>query len=401
MASDSPHPLVTQAARCRQAGDLAGALQALRRAAREASGDVAVLLALGLELDQQDQHAKAAEVLRDAAQRAPDSAEVLNALGNAEQGARRPARALECYRRAAELAPDIAALQINIGDMLRVLGHPAEAGQCFDRALALDPTNLTAHYHQAVLALAAGRPAIALEHLDACAETRPYLPEGLALRAEALARTGDDAQSARLLDHDRFVAIRQLDAPPGYPDIRRFNRALERHILTGRLVPDPFTASTRGGRHGDDLLAGASGPAAALDRMLKAAFADYINALPHDAGHPFLSARPATVRLIAQANILDSAGYLEDHVHPQAWVSGAYYVRLPAEIAGGGKRGQEGWLRFGALPASLNTETARPVRHVAPREGQLVLFPSYFYHGTVPFKGKRHRMSLGIDVLPR
>lgn len=391
--------LLSQASSARQKDDIVGALRQLRRAAKLAPRDPVVLLALGTELDRQDDHVRAAQALRRAAEIAPNNAEILNALGNAEQGARRPEKALECYQKAAVLAPDVAAAQINIGDMLRSLNRRDEACGHFKNALKLDSDAVTAHYHLAVLALENSNPTLALEHLASIDSLNPYLPEGIALKVMALGALNREDEASRLLDYDRFLQVVKLPTPDGYPNIRKFNRELERHILGQRLTINPFSASTRGGRHGDDLLSNPKGPAAQLNQALRTAFSSYIEALPIDASHPFLSAGSRSVRLIAQANILDSSGYLEDHVHPQAWVSGAYYVRLPSEVDAANTGDRAGWLRFGALPGHLQITPTIPIRYVAPSEGQLVLFPSYFYHGTLPFRARKHRMSLGIDVI--
>jgi hypothetical protein len=33
-----------------------------------------------------------------------------------------------------------------------------------------------------------------------------------------------------------------------------------------------------------------------------------------------------------------------------------------------------------------------------PKVGQLILFPSYFYHATIPFTGSGRRVSIAFDV---
>ncbi|MHB1589075.1 MAG: putative 2OG-Fe(II) oxygenase [Metallibacterium scheffleri] len=35
-----------------------------------------------------------------------------------------------------------------------------------------------------------------------------------------------------------------------------------------------------------------------------------------------------------------------------------------------------------------------------PAPGLLLLFPSYMWHGTVPFSGTRTRLTIAFDVLP-
>jgi hypothetical protein len=38
---------------------------------------------------------------------------------------------------------------------------------------------------------------------------------------------------------------------------------------------------------------------------------------------------------------------------------------------------------------------------VQPRVGTLVLFPSYMWHGTVPFRSTQARTTIAFDVVPR
>ena len=41
-----------------------------------------------------------------------------------------------------------------------------------------------------------------------------------------------------------------------------------------------------------------------------------------------------------------------------------------------------------------------PTYKVRPEEGLLVLFPSYFYHRTIPFDDPGTRISIAFDVVP-
>jgi hypothetical protein len=63
------------------------------------------------------------------------------------------------------------------------------------------------------------------------------------------------------------------------------------------------------------------------------------------------------------------------------------------------ERGHEGWLKFGE-PGIPTSPALAPERFVKPEVGQLILFPSYFWHGTAPFSGEETRLSIAFDVLP-
>jgi hypothetical protein len=73
-------------------------------------------------------------------------------------------------------------------------------------------------------------------------------------------------------------------------------------------------------------------------------------------------------------------------------------IRVPREISST-DNDHGGWLRFGGMPNGVRVRTPLPALDFVPQEGTLVLFSSYFCHGTLPFRAKKHRMSVGVDVI--
>jgi hypothetical protein len=82
-------------------------------------------------------------------------------------------------------------------------------------------------------------------------------------------------------------------------------------------------------------------------------------------------------------------------VHPQGWLSSAYYVELP-DIVDDDSRA--GWLKFGE--PNMPIADCPPDHYVKPAAGLLVLFPSYVWHGTVPFTEGGRRLTAAFDVVP-
>ncbi len=93
---------------------------------------------------------------------------------------------------------------------------------------------------------------------------------------------------------------------------------------------------------------------------------------------------------------LRSQGYQHGHIHPSAWISGVYYVSLPPEVRQE-KNDDSGWIEFGRAPYYYSIDNTQNVRAVQPEEGMLVLFPSYFYHRTVPFDSDKERVTIAFD----
>ena len=78
-------------------------------------------------------------------------------------------------------------------------------------------------------------------------------------------------------------------------------------------------------------------------------------------------------------------------------MSSALYVDLPDEIHGASDHA--GHIQFGVPPVETGLALP-PQRTVEPRIGELLLFPSYMWHGTVPFTGTRPRVTVAFDLIP-
>lgn len=80
-------------------------------------------------------------------------------------------------------------------------------------------------------------------------------------------------------------------------------------------------------------------------------------------------------------------------------MSSAFYVSLPPAVSGAGDDDRSGWIQFGQPPAEL--ELGLPPRRVLrPEIGSVALFPSYMWHGTVPFEDESPRVTIAFDMTP-
>ena len=97
---------------------------------------------------------------------------------------------------------------------------------------------------------------------------------------------------------------------------------------------------------------------------------------------------------------MDTRGHQAEHIHSAAWASGVYYVQLP-NIGNLPEQGQAGWLEFGRPQPAYRCKVEPEVKSFPPEEGLMFLFPSYFYHGTVPIETEEQRISIAFDVIPQ
>ena len=137
---------------------------------------------------------------------------------------------------------------------------------------------------------------------------------------------------------------------------------------------------------------------AVFEDMLRGAVEEYLAALTPDACHPFLANAPRRFGLSAWSIVLEGQGYQVPHIHPAAWLSSVYYVRVP-DIVDAPGRGHAGWMEFVRPAADFQCTVEPELRLFQPREGLLMLFPSNFYHRTVPFESPQTRISVSTDVL--
>lgn len=80
-------------------------------------------------------------------------------------------------------------------------------------------------------------------------------------------------------------------------------------------------------------------------------------------------------------------------------MSSAFYVALPTTLGDGVAAQQDGWIQFGQPLEDLGLDLP-PRRIIRPQPGCLALFPSYMWHGTVPFTGDDPRLTIAFDMQP-
>lgn len=255
------------------------------------------------------------------------------------------------------------------------------------------------------------------------AELPEATPGRAAVAARQRLRTGDPAAAAALLDKVRGeapwsvaawaltdIAWRLLDDPraewlsgqPGLTSVRTPDLDPAMLARLGALLRplhharhQPPGQSVRGGTQTRGRLFERAEPEiAALYGALQAALDAHVADLPPaDPTHPLLRRRDDPIRAEGGWSVrLAPGGHHGSHIHRAGLLSSACYISLPVLDAAS----QEGWLELGRPPDDLDLALG-PRATVEPRVGQLVLFPSYLYHGTRPFPSGE-RLSVAFDA---
>ncbi|MFM1887607.1 MAG: hypothetical protein RL026_2764, partial [Pseudomonadota bacterium] len=247
--------------------------------------------------------------------------------------------------------PDDAALLALLATRCAGSGRADEAASAIKRALELAGELPLVREQAAIVALGASDVAAALDHTAWLVAARPLGQFAWALRVAAL-RLADDPSWPALADPAQVCQVSTLEPPPGFADLQAFNAALAQRLRERHsLVAHPLVNSVRGGTQVEIPLAAENDPLLrAFLEAVRKPVAEYIAHMPDDALHPLWRRKRSNFRLSGcwSVRLRGSAGRHVSHIHPEGWISSAYYVDVPAEVTD--SPSQAGWLSFGRPP---------------------------------------------------
>lgn len=396
-----PEALVNRAAVLSRLGRPAEAEDTARQAVEAAPDNPAALAALAAllsggrepeRLQEAERLARSALALDDTRAGAHDTLGiVLMKSGHREA-------AIEAGRAAVSMAPDMPAHAEHLADHLARLERLDEASRVLETALGHCPGNTVLERQLGIVRLRQGLAPEALELLEHRLSRQPQDQRAIAHKAVALERLGRVPAARRLLGIDRFIRrVRLRDVEP-FPDVPAFNRALVEDIREHPTLQwEPVGLAARGGALTGELLDAPTEAIRVFERNLRRAIDDWIAELDPEPGHAFLGGIPRAYHLNTWATLVPEQGEISAHIHEESWLSGAYYPHLPDAM---GDDNPAGWIEFGRPSAELPVVPEDSLRLVRPEEGLLLLFPSYLFHRTLPFRGAGERVSVSFDVEP-
>jgi tetratricopeptide (TPR) repeat protein len=447
-------------------GDHSRAIPAFQRAIAAAPNSGPARIGIAVALADDGQHAAAEDAIRDAIRHGHTGAQSHYVLARALLGQQHLEEAESEFRTAIRLRADYIEAHVNLAETLwmRTADVSTVASQ-IDASLRAVPTLLPLRILKAKLMEAAGEPAAALAALDSALaqagdspalhiaaaqvavkfdaaralvhaehawNAEPENPLMLGTYANALLATGHPRQAealgTRLLainpddglalalqatawrmlgdpryreryDYGQFVHPAMIDTPDGWPNLPDYLDALARALLKLHASrAHPIAQSLRNGTQADLALQYAEDPAIrAFAQAIDGPIRGYMQAIGKGTD-PLRRRNTGRYKLKGAWSVrLRPHGYHFNHVHPDGWLSSACYIQIPRALGNHG----EGWLQFGE-PAFPTTPATPPEYFVRPRPGLLVLFPSWFWHGTVPFSGgpEDYRLTIAFDVVP-
>lgn len=349
-----------------------------------------------LDLGQTKQSVKC---LRSAARLLPDNSQAHYNLGTALAAHNDFTEAIASLRRALELKPDYPEALFNLGNAYRQSGEAEAALRNYRNTLDLAPSYPGAATNLASCLLELGRPSEALDASEEALKFNPSDRDALAFKAVAATEVGDPQTAASILSMDRIIRTKDCDVVTGFSGIAEFNKALTAHVLSHpSLTREPHNVATRLGQQTENLALEPKGPIAQLEELIIEAYDEYMGALADDNRHPYIQQIPKLRKIDIWGTVLDRMGHQAAHMHRNAWISGVYYVQLP-DVMHGPNESQSGWIEFGRPPDNFPCTVEHEVRMFEPKEGRMLMFPSFEYHRTIPFESSQQRISIAFDLL--
>ncbi|HEV7122469.1 MAG TPA: tetratricopeptide repeat protein [Rhodanobacter sp.] len=418
-----------------QSGQPLGATDAVRQAIRKGADSAGARYVLGRSLLASSRFEEAEHEFKHALQMRPDDVQAHAALaellwmrtGNVELASSELDMALARNPALSALRVTKAKLLVSAGDSTSAM---AELERGLSRAardvnlhlaaaqvaLGFDPAQALAHAEQAYQAARADAAVVAI-YGDAlfCAgrvvDAGQIAMHGLRIKPgdnhsiallHSVWRALDDPRRMEFSDYTSLVRACQIDSPPGWPDLRDYLRDLagsvhRLHQLDTHPVEQTLRLGTQveipcGGGPSED-------PAiAAFSQAIDGPIRRYM-ALLGPGGDVVRRRNTMRYRLNGMWSVrLKPYGHHVNHFHGKGWLSSACYIELPGTL---GSHDGEGWLKFGE-PSFRSSLKLEPEYFIKPEPGLLALFPSWMWHGTVPFRGlpTDRRLTMAFDVVP-
>lgn len=266
----------------------------------------------------------------------------------------------------------------------------------------------------AELLLMEGEAKLAEAHALRATRIAPLDQSGWAWLATAW-RLLDDPREEWLCDYERFVLVEDVLDPQWGDDREGF--AAHMTGVLGALHATVHAPGNQSLRHGTQtsgaLFARRDAEIMRFRTAIEAALLRGVARLPDDPGnpltghplphHPLLGRKPTgAVRFMGSwsVRLRGGGGHHVSHYHTDGWMSSACYVHLPPTLGTGtGADDHAGHIQFGSPPAHMGLNLP-PRRVVRPETGRLAMFPSYMWHGTLPFDGDDFRMTAAFDFVP-
>jgi len=359
-----------------------------------------------------------------------DIVQYYNALADFDLGLH--TKAIDTLKGIITRLPEISKIRLELAKMLEREGdYPAALIQ-FEKALSFDPNDLeslimSGHMYTQTKKLpeAINRYKKALGHVPSNHATRVALTRALMLQGDwgeadqqcvqilqavpghtgAMAlhsiicfELGRDDDARKIMNFEDRLIPRTFEPEGGLDAMNlRLADAIANHPT---IAYEPKDYSTKCGYHTGDITGETSGPIFELLTWVCSEIDAIITECQDNAKDPFSKRAPASYSLNAWGVVMEDQGHQDSHIHRDAWISGVYYIKVPASVHRDDPE-STGWIEFGTPHDYSERKTVSEIKLIMPEAGNAILFPAYFYHRTIPLRSSDTRICIAFDAIPQ
>ncbi len=439
----------------KQTGRVIDSLTALRKSVKLAPQDAAAHSNLGNTLKELERLDEALASYSQAIALKPDFAEAHSNLGNTLKGLGRLDEALASYSQAIALKPDFAGAHYNLGNTLKELGRLNEAEASYRQAIALKLDYAQAYDHLGDLLQILGK----FEEAEVCYKTYISLapfekpitksmaskffaqgefqkalnlfdsystPESRSFALECLHALGNikeiyeriedtvelDDGNLRVAAFASFIAesqqkdtahrfckkplefIQSSNLSAKMKESNSFITNLIEDLSNIKTIWQPPGQSVNGGfQTSGNLFRYSNRNIVILKEIILNEIDTYYEKFKNE--HcSFIEKWPAEKNIIGWHVMLKEQGYHNLHIHETAWLSGVIYLKVVPSL-----NKNEGAITFNVAGSNTPYPNLPKIIH-NPEVGDMLLFPSSLYHGTIPFSTDTDRVIVSFDLRP-
>ncbi len=279
------------------------------------------------------------------------------------------------------------------------LGDFDKAIDSHKKALALANNDGVTRLNYGRTLTAKGAYRDALEQFVKAFQMIPYAQDLHAL-SYVCERELEDPRYKYHYDFDNLVWNTPIEVPEGFENLESFNAALSAAMNKQDTKPvHPFVQNRRNASQSwEELLSNPKDDVFnSLGQAIGKGMQSFVNGLPEDPQHVFISrAQFGPGMSAAWATSVTEQERLVLPVERAGWISGYYFVNTPSESEN--ESDKSSWLHFGQ-PQLFGSKPDMVDHHIKPVAGNLVLFPSYFWHGFEAINAKSQPLTMfGLTI---
>ena len=330
----------------------------------------------------------------------PKYSDSYNNIGNVYKNLDKITLAILNYKKAIKLNPYNSTYYLNLGQVYHICHKLDKCIRCFEKAVSINPSFENQLSLTEIILKEKKDAKTALQLINGALLKKPMDTRAVAYKIICLRGVNKFEESNEIISFNRLVQIDYLNSYNQNNQLL-FNRklafSLKNHSDRKEEI-DQYGWAIRGGTVIRNLFSSNDAIIKKFQKITKTVIDNAISNLDKKDNHPFLLNKPNNYRIDCWANLLKEGDFQSNHIHNNGWMSGVYYVELPKLNS---NKDFAGWIEFNRTGYDLpHFGGEKDIQRLKPKTGMFILFPSYVWHGTIPYSGKDNRISISFDVVP-